>query len=89
MFILLSERDQLLACNAWMRNFAVQMNPSNPGLGKREVIRLIDAGESLSERFGVDITSLLPERIRSSQPVDAIKFFDAVPQPLLGGGHER
>ncbi len=88
-FILLSERDQLLACNAWMRNLAVQMNPSNPGLGKREVIRLIDAGESLSERFGVDITSLLPERIRSSQPVDAIKFFDAVPQPLLGGGHER
>lgn len=59
-FMLLSEREQLLAGNAFMRRLAQQMNPANPALGQREVIRLMDAGVSLSRHFGLDLASLLP-----------------------------
>lgn len=59
-FILLSEKEQLLAGNSFMHRLAQQMNPENPALGKREVIRLMDAGEKLSQYFGVDLASLLP-----------------------------
>lgn len=59
-FMILSEREQLLAGNAFMRRLAQQMNPNNPALGRREVIRLMDAGISLSKRFGIDLSTLLP-----------------------------
>ncbi|MCC0090613.1 gamma-mobile-trio integrase GmtZ [Aeromonas veronii] len=59
-FMLLSEQEQLLAGNAFMRHLAQQMNPSNPALGQREVIRLIDAGERLSAYFDLDLAALLP-----------------------------
>ncbi|AET89971.1 integrase family protein [Burkholderia sp. YI23] len=59
-FMLLSEQEQLLAGNAFMRRLAQQMNPANPALGQREVIRLMDAGASLSRHFNVDLSSLLP-----------------------------
>ena len=60
-FMLLNEDEQLRAGNAFMRRLPQQMNPANPVLGQRQVINLVDAGESLSERFGVDLTSLLPK----------------------------
>lgn len=60
-FMMLNEDEQLRAGNAFMRRLAQQMNPANPVLGQRQVINLVDAGESLSERFGVDLTSLLPK----------------------------
>ena len=66
-FILLSEQEQLLAGNAFMRRLAQQMNPANPALGQRQVIRLMDAGERLSEHFDMNLTSLLP----SANPVIA------------------
>ncbi|MBS0454636.1 MAG: integrase [Proteobacteria bacterium] len=59
-FMLLSEQEQLLAGNAFMRRLAQQMNPANPALGQREVIRLMDAGASLSQHFDMDLASLLP-----------------------------
>lgn len=59
-FMLLSEQEQLLAGNAFMRHLAQQMNPSNPALGQREVIHLMDAGVRLSEHFGLDLAKLLP-----------------------------
>jgi len=60
MFMLLSEKEQLLAGNAFMRRLAQQMNPDNPALGQRQVIQLMDAGARLSEHFDMDLTSLLP-----------------------------
>ncbi len=36
------------------------MNPANPVLGQREIIRLMDAGASLSRHFDMDLASLLP-----------------------------
>lgn len=59
-FMLLSEKEQLLAGNAFMRRLAQQMNPENPALGRNEVIRLMDSGVSLSEYFDMDLSSLLP-----------------------------
>jgi hypothetical protein len=60
-FMLLGEEDQLLVGNAFLRRLAKQMKPDNPTLGKREVIRLMDAGMSLSQHFDMDLSSLLPE----------------------------
>ncbi|WP_321783991.1 VPA1269 family protein [Burkholderia pyrrocinia] len=62
-FMLLSEQEQLLAGNAFMRRLAQQVNPTNPVLGRREVIRLMDAGMSLSQHFGIDLAALLPTTI--------------------------
>lgn len=59
-FMLLSEQEQLLAGNAFMRRLAQQMNPSNSALGQRQVIRLMDAGVSLSQHFDMDLAALLP-----------------------------
>ncbi|KVP40119.1 integrase [Burkholderia ubonensis] len=59
-FMLLSEQEQLLAGNAFLRRLAQQMNPANPALGHRQVIRLMDAGLSLSQHFDIDLASLLP-----------------------------
>ena len=66
-FMLLSEQEQLLAGNALMRQLARQMNPANPALGQREVIRLMDAGARLSQHFDMDLASLLP----AARPVQA------------------
>ena len=60
-FMMLSEGEQLRVGNAFMRRLARQMNPANPVLGTRQVINLMDAGQSLSERFGVDFATFLPE----------------------------
>ena len=69
-FMLLSEQEQLLAGNAFMRRLAQQMNPANSALGHRQVIRLMDAGLSLSQHFDMDLTSLLPTK-NSSQVTSA------------------
>ncbi|KAE8758678.1 integrase [Paraburkholderia madseniana] len=58
-FMLLSEQEQLRLGNAFMNRLAQEMNPANPALGQREVIRLMDAGSSLSEHFGIDLSGLL------------------------------
>ncbi len=59
-FMLLSEDEQLRIGNAFMRSLAQKMNPANLALGNREVIRLMDAGMSLSQHFDMDLSSLLP-----------------------------
>lgn len=77
LFMLLSEQEQLLAGNAFMRRLAQQMNPANPALGQREVIRLMDAGERLSQHFNMDLASLL----HADRPVQS---FPSDPRPLTG-----
>lgn len=76
-FMLLSEQEQLLAGNAFMRRLAQQMNPENPVLGQREVIRLIDSGARLSRHFDMDLASLLPA-------AQAVQAFPAGPRSLTG-----
>jgi hypothetical protein len=72
MFMLLTEDEQLHAGNAFMRRLAKHVNPANPILGRRQVISLIDAGISLSQRFGVDLSTL----VRSIEPVKVGKISD-------------
>lgn len=76
-FMQMSEQEQLLAGNAFMRRLAQQVNPVNPALGQREVIRLIDAGMRLSQHFDMDLAALLP----TTNPVPA---FPAGRQELTG-----
>ena len=76
-FMLLSEQEQLLAGNAFVRRLAQQMNPANPVLGRREVIRLMDAGASLSQHFGMDLSSLLPT-------INRVQSFPAKHPTLVG-----
>jgi len=67
------------------------MNPENPLLGKRDVIRLIDGKKSLSEHFGMDVSCLLPEsakRLLSSggpQTVDFVEISNTRRHLLLEG----
>lgn len=58
-FLLLSEHEQQLVGNAFIRQLAVQMNRNNPVLGRHQVISLIDAGESLRQRLGPGIEEVL------------------------------
>lgn len=69
-FMLLSEQEQLLAGNAFIRRLAQQISPENVMLGQREVIRLIDAGMSLSKHFDIELATLLP-RTNSDQAFSA------------------
>lgn len=69
-FFSLSEREQLIQGNAFMRKLATQLDPANPALGQHEVIRLIDAGEKLSSRLGIDVGDLVrPEPRVGLQPI--------------------
>uniref|UniRef100_UPI003F491AC6 hypothetical protein n=1 Tax=Cupriavidus necator TaxID=106590 RepID=UPI003F491AC6 len=78
-FILLSEQEQLFAGSAFMRRLAQQINPENPALGQRQVIRLMDAGLSLSRHFDMDLASLLPT-------ANSVMAFPAGRQVLTGDG---
>jgi hypothetical protein len=75
--MLLSEQEQLLTGNAFMRHLAQQMNPANPALGQREVIRLMDAGVRLSQHFDMDLSALLAR-------AKLTRMFPAGRQPLSG-----
>ena len=55
----LSEDEQLLTGNAFMRRLAEAMNPESPALGHFEVIKLMDAGKSLSAALNLDLTGRL------------------------------
>ncbi|MGB7649555.1 MAG: hypothetical protein WBM22_29290 [Pseudomonas fluorescens] len=76
-FMLLDEKEQLLAGNAFMRHLAQQMTPENLALGQRQVIHLIDAGVSLSRHFDIDLSTLLP-------PINRLQAACASHQILTG-----
>lgn len=54
-FVQLSEREQLLAGNAFMRRLALQVDPNNPALAQRKVIALMDAGKSIKAHLGIEL----------------------------------
>jgi hypothetical protein len=59
LFMSLSEEEQLLAGNSFMRKLAAQCNASNPALGQRQVVSLMDAREELSAKLGIDLKDFL------------------------------
>lgn len=73
-FLSLSEREQLVQGNAFMRKLASQLEPNDPVLGTREVIRLMDAGERLSERLGIDVGVMVRTVPQLRQPAIPLRF---------------
>lgn len=59
-FMRLSEEQQLKYSNAFMRSLANQANAANPMLGLREVVAIMDGGESLQKLLGVRLPDFLP-----------------------------
>ncbi|WP_368623433.1 VPA1269 family protein [Paraburkholderia sp. BR13444] len=64
MFLRLNEEEQLLAGNAFMAELSAQFNPANPALGARQVISLIDMGESISNASGLDVKRIAGHSVR-------------------------
>lgn len=60
-FLTLTENEQMLSGNAFLKHLSQQMNPNNPAIGNREVIGLIDAGERLGDSLGVDLRNILEQ----------------------------
>jgi hypothetical protein len=77
-FMLLSEREQLLAGNAFMRRLAQQVDPTNPALSQRQVICVMDGGMSLSQHFDIDLAALSPT-------TNQVTAYQASRQALAGG----
>lgn len=59
-FMRLDEDQQLEYGNAFMRSLANKANASNPLTGLREVISIMDSGESLQLMLGVSLPDFLP-----------------------------
>lgn len=70
----LSPEDQLRLGNELTRRLARGADPTNPLLGKRKVIEIVDARKSLSAALGIDVKAL----ILNVQPAPVI-------QRLFGG----
>lgn len=79
-FMKLSEHEQLLAGNAFLHRLALEANPHNPNLGRRQVIELMDAGKRLGEHLGIDINETflagLPTRPTRSKVIRIMKLSD-------------
>jgi transposase-like protein len=65
-FAQLSEEAQLIAGNAFLRKLAHQANSSNSVVGLREVVRIIDVGDSLEELLHIRLPELLPTKEKGS-----------------------
>lgn len=60
MFVYLSEAEQLLAGNAFLRQVGQKLGDGNAQLGLRRAIALVDAGRHLGQVLGMDLHELLP-----------------------------
>jgi hypothetical protein len=58
-FFAVNTEDQLQLGNELFARLAKLANPSNPSLGKRKVIEIIDARECLSKHLGLNLKSLV------------------------------
>lgn len=58
-FLTLTEKEQKSVASALLKQLALQMNPLNPVLGRYQVISLIDARSSLTNRFGLAVEQAL------------------------------
>lgn len=60
LFMTMSEADQLICGNAFMRQLANQASPANLQVGMRKVVELMDSGEQVGQVLGIDLTKLIP-----------------------------
>lgn len=80
LFMQLSEGEQLLAGNSFMRRLALQVNPDDPALAQRQVIALMDAGKSLGEHLGIEVKesflAAVPGRAKRSMHIPIKRIAD-------------
>jgi hypothetical protein len=73
-FMTLSEKDQLVVGNAFMRKLAHIAYPQDAVVGNRKVIELMDAGKKLGDALGVSINKdFMTDTLRSTD-VRSIRF---------------
>lgn len=65
----LSEKERLSAANAMMREMERLANPSNPILGRRAVVQVMDRGESLENLLGVQLNNITQAALQHGQPI--------------------
>jgi len=72
-FLMLTEEEQQLVGNAFLRQLAAHANPSDPSLGRYQVISLIEAKQSLVENLGYVVEDSL--RLASAHmPIEISSF---------------
>lgn len=59
-FARMSESEKLAATNALMRELERAANPDNTYLARRQVVHVIDRGESLRQLLGINLDKLIP-----------------------------
>ena len=59
LFMSLTEEEQLMVGNTFLKRLSTAANPGNPSVGRRDVIALMDAGNKLSESLKLDVGALL------------------------------
>jgi hypothetical protein len=76
LFLHLTDEEQLLVGNDFMRRMAKVMNPSNPRAGRKEVVDMIDGGRHLADRLGLDLDEFLPriEKNATSMVININEF---------------
>jgi hypothetical protein len=72
-FLSMTEEDQKLQGNAFMRNLARQAYPADPMVGRLKVISIMDGRKGLLESLGLDPAECMPpgvtlERMESTKP---------------------
>jgi hypothetical protein len=73
-FMTLSEKDQLVVGNAFMRKLAHFAFPHDAMLGNRKVVDLMDAGKKLGEALGVSINNDFMAEMLHTTDMPAIRF---------------
>lgn len=68
LFLTLTEPEQHLVGNALMHEMARRMNPDNPNLGRYQVIRIVDARESLRARLGTALEQAIEDAMQEGAP---------------------
>lgn len=73
-FMAMTEEDQKLIGNAFMRNLARQAHPPNPMLGRLKVISIMDGRKGLLKHLGFDPGECMPpgvelERVEPAKPI--------------------
>lgn len=75
-FMTLSESEQLLAGNAFMRSLADQVLPANVISGETKIIGLIDGCKKLADSLGIDISDLLIQQKLNVKKITSIRLLE-------------
>lgn len=82
-FMTMSEADQLACGNAFMRQLAQHVAPTDTQLGMRQVVELMDSGSQVGEMLGIDLSRFVPAPGKSPARVIPIRRIHSTESPSL------